>query len=319
MKGSILQLLIFLLLFVSLIVVFCFSGYLLWFDTGYGSGFQGTKDFFRIMPGLALGILPPVVLMAVVFSYLITVKKKVNRFLSSVLILAFSFVIYFGGFYGLIRISSSGNNEGVPVSGPVILEKKINPFDRAYVYADRIGFSYAYDVVTDTGVLTYRKSMDRKDLDSMVLTPGGSPWVSRLNANPYFGGIFRFSGFMEKFAADISMFNREMTALYNSSVYFFIIRIASQILFALSLWSFLKISRWPLMNVFMSLVLVRGVFAVYPLWNSGIIKSGLAFFPDNVLKDNSLSIALIAVSIVIFLIDGVISGLRQSRKDAVHG
>ncbi len=318
MKGSILQLLIFLLLFISLIVVFCFSGYLLWFDTGYGSGFQETKDFFRIMPGLALGILPPAVLMAVVFSYLITVRKKVNRFFSSVLILVFSFIIYFGGFSGLIRISSPGN-ERTKISGPVIHEKKINPFDRVYVYTDRISPSGVHDVVMDTGVLTYRKSMDRKTLDSMVLTPGGSPWESRLNANPYFGEIFRFPGFIEKFYRDISMFNSEMTALYDSSVYFFIIRIASQIIFAISLWSFLKVSRWPLMNVFISLMLVRGVFAVYPLWNSSIIKSGLSFLPDNVFKDNSLSIALVVFSLVIFLIDGVISGLRQSRRDAVHG
>ncbi len=87
-----------------------------------------------------------------------------------------------------------------------------------------------------------------KAVDSLVLISGEDLWDSRLNANPYFEDIFRFPGFLKKFSGDVSLFNRDMMALYNSSVYFFIIRIASQIFFALSLWSFLRISRWPVIN-----------------------------------------------------------------------
>ncbi len=309
MKGSILQLLIFLLLFLSLIIAFCLFGYFHWYDTGYSPGSLNETGFIQIVPLLILRFLPLSVVVSIVLSFFVTLKFKINRLLSFLLIFSSAAALYFFSF--LFFADAAEKAEADLVQNAVIYPGRINPFKGDPLYAGKADGERIYSVVLKKdGELRYRKSMMRKELDAVVL-PGSYP-------NPYYTGLLSVPGFLKSFGADLDRFNLEMKRLAASSELYLLFSIAGQILFAASLWSLLRIPRWPLIAVFLSLILIRAVFAVYSYWNTEIITKALKFISPGIIRENLFSILLILLSLLIFLLDGTVSGVRRFRKDEVQ-
>ena len=309
MKGSILQLLIFLLLFLSLVIAFCMFGYFLWYDTGYFPGSPNEVGFLQVVPSVILRFLPLSVVVSVVLSFFVTLKFKINRLLSFLLIFSCAAAMYFFSF--VFFADAAEKAEADLVQSAVIYSGKINPFKGNPVYAGRLDNAMVYNVIVKKeGELSYKKKIKKKELEALVL-PGS-------DSNPYYAGLLSLPGFLKSFREDLDRFNLEMKRLASASDLYLLFSIASQIIFAVSLWSLLRIPRWPLIAVFVSLVLIRGVFAVYRYWNTEVVTKALKFVSEGIVKENLFSILLILLSLIIFLLDGTVSGVRRFRKDEVQ-
>lgn len=309
MKGSILQFLIFLLLFLSLITAFCLLGYFHWFDTGYHPGSMSTVGFLQVIPAIILRFLPLSIIFSVVLSYFVTLKFRINRFVSFLLILAGAAALYFFGFIGISTMSENAQkrmNQGV-----VFYPGLINPFVKQPLYFEKADDEKIYKaVLKDDEGLVYRDEINRKSLEKDIL-PESSP-------NPYYADLLAPPGFLTVFSRDLDRFNLDLKRLAVKSDYYLLFFIASQLLFAVSLWSLLRIPRWPLIAVILSVILIRALFAVYRYWDAEVLNKILPFVSSAVIKDNAVSLLLLLVSLIIFLLDGIISGIRRSKRGPVQ-
>ncbi len=309
MKGSILQFLIFLLLFISLITGFCLFGYFHWFDTGYHPGGMSSAGFLQVIPAIILRFLPLCILFSVVLSYFVTLKFKINRFVSFLLILAGATALYFFGFIG---ISSMSENAQKRMNHDVVLYPGlINPFVKQPLYFEKADNENIYGaVLKDDEGLVYRNKINRKSLEKDLL-PESDP-------NPYYTDLLAPPGFLKLFSRDLDRFNLDLKRLAVKSDFYLLFFIAGQILFAVSLWSLLRIPRWPLIAVILSFILIRALFAVYRYWNAEILNKILPVVSSDLIKDNAVSLLLLLVSLIIFLLDGIISGIRRSKRGPVQ-
>ena len=309
MKGSILQFLIFLLLFLSLIIAFCLFGYFHWYDTGYSPHSRNGIGFLQIVPSIILRFLPLSVVVSVVMSFFVTLKFRINRLVSFFLIFAGAAALYFFSF--LFFADTAEKAEADLVRSAVIYPGRINPFKGNPLYAGRLNKGMVYNVIVKKGEeLVYEKKVKRKELEALVL-PESDP-------NPYYSALLSLPGFLKSFGEDLDRFNLEMKKLSASSDLYLLFSIVSQIIFAVSLWSLLRIPRWPLVAVFVSLLSIRGVFAVYSYWNTEVSINALKFISEGIIRENLFSILLILLSLIIFLLDGTVSGVRRFSKDEVQ-
>ena len=305
MKGSILQFLIFLLLFLFLIAAFCLFAYFHWFDTGYHPGSMSTAGFLQVLPAIILRFLPLSIVVSVVISFFATLKFRINRFVSFLLILAGATAIYFFGFIGIASIAGTARKS--MSQSVVFYPGRINPFGKQPIYFEKADDDKLYKtVLRDNGGLVYRDEIKRRSLEKVIL--------SNSDPNPYYADLLTPPGFLKLLSRDLDRFNLEIKRLALKSDYYLLFFIASQILFAVSLWSLLRIPRWPLIAVILSLVLIRALFAFYSYWDAEILNKILPFVPSDMVKDNVFPLLLLVVSLVIFLLDGVISGIRRSRR-----
>ena len=148
MKGSIFQLLIFLLLFMVIILGIGVVSYFLWFDTGNFSAFHDPGGFLTLLPRYLFYVLPLSVFGGILFSHFITLNRKAHVVLSWFLVFIVGSGIYFFGFTGLLHL---GLNKSVSQSssGVILYRGKINPFKKGYVYVGDMDTFNAYNVVRE--------------------------------------------------------------------------------------------------------------------------------------------------------------------------
>ncbi len=310
MKGSIFQLLIFLLLFVFIILGISVSAYFLWFDAGFSPLHEESGWFWRLFPSFLFFVLPLSILSSILFSHFITLKRKANSFLSLLLVFAAATGIYFFGFSGLSSLTAS--NSLLERDPDVVLYGgKINPFNNGFVYVGSMDQSNAYDIVRENPSkfpsLSYRDKIRLKVLRSAISSHvKGSDFKRQLAVNPSFSHLFAIPSFLRGFLVHLKQFNGKMNALYRRSLSYFLFSIAAQVFFAVSCWSLLRISRWPLINVFFSLILVRGLFALFSVWDSPVIQEKLAFMGTGIMKENLFSLLLISLGIVLLLFNSLV-------------
>ena len=323
MKGSIFQLFIFFLLFIVIALVVGGSAYLLWYDAGVSPIQSNTDGFFVSLPSFLFYILPFSVLSSCILSLFATLKRKINRFFSGLLILIVGSGIYFFGFSALLHTEvpvsdSSTSYESVFYGG------KINPFLRGFVYVERMDPKYAYNVVRENPAqypsFTFHKKIGISSLKKTVSSKRKISGIEeRLAGNPYFTDVFKVPEFLGSFIGDLQKFNREMEKLYNASRYYFIFAVIVQVLFAVSCWSLLRISRWPLVNAFFSLVLIRGLFAFYGVWDTPVVQGKLSFLGPGMVKDNIVSILLLVFAFLLVFIDSIFMLSKRTSKAPRHG
>ncbi len=236
---------------------------------------------------------------------------KVNRVFSFLLIFSAATAVYFFGFLFISSAAETTNMNNTPAA--VIHRGKINPFPDKSLFIGQLDSGRAYNVVIrETDKLDYMKSIECNELEGLITSDSKNPVI-----NPYYADILTLPGFLADFSRDLDRFNSEILKLHNKSDYYLIFIIISQILFASACWSLLRISRWPLINGFISLILVRGLFAGYTLWDAEKIRGSFSFISSGVISDNIFPILLSSAAVFIFLLDGIISGVRKNRRDAV--
>lgn len=323
MKGSIYQLLIFLLMFVSLSAGLCLTGYFLWFDTGFFPSGTDNSRFVLMIPSFLFYVMPFSVISSIILSLFTTLKRKVNRVLSVLFILAAGTGIYYYGFTGFSSLEMNVlQNKTEPEL--ILYAGKLNPFKSGIIYVGKTDAEKAYNVVievpdTINSSFTYTHSMDLKALKQKIgINSENSKIDRRLAANPYFSGVFSVPGFLENFLYDLRVFSSEMKTLYSRSRLYFLIAVISQVLFAISCWGLLRISRWPLISVFISFFFIRILFAVYTFWDS-IILGNLEFIKNNMLRDNLFSAVLVFFSLLFFMADSILRASDTSSEEVQHG
>ncbi len=309
MKGSIFQLLIFLLLFIVIILGIGVASYFLWFDTGDPSAFHDPGGFLTLLPRYLFYVLPLSVFGGILFSHFITLNRSAHVVLSWFLVFAAGTGIYFFGFTGLLHLEL---DKTVSQSSPgvILYRGKINPFKKGYVYVGDMDASYAYNVVRENPQrfpsFSYKNKIDLKDLKhDLSVNVQGSVFSQRLADNPYFSGIFTPPPFLSSLISDMQAFNVKMRGLYNRSRYFFLLAVAAQVFLAVSCWSLLRISRWPLINALFALVLIRGLFAFFSVWEGGTVQGKLSFIHSSVIIDNLFSLILLVLSVLIILFNSL--------------
>ncbi len=320
MKGSILQLLVFLLLFIASILGIGVSAYLLWFDAEVLPVSGDIGSFLSLLPSFLFYVLPLSVLGSILFSRFVTLKRQANGFLSWLLIFAAGTGIYYFGFSGFIPLGAGRS----AANGPSIVQLyggTINPFPEGYVYVGSMDASAAYSVVREYPrqfpSLRYTKRMSLKDLKRDLSVPvQGTVYEKRLAGNPYYTAVFSMPPFISSLLADMHTFTVKMGNLYTRSRYFLLFAVAAQVFFALSCWSLLKIFPWPLINAFFSLVLIRGIFALFTFWGSDAVQSRLGFIKAGLVKDNLFSLLLLVFAVLLILFNGIVLLSGHSTRGA---
>ncbi len=305
MKGSIFQLLIFLLFFVVIILGIGVSSYFLWFDTGTPSNIHDIDALLVLLPRYLFYVLPLSIFGSILFSHFITLNRKAHVLLSWFLIFTIGVGIYFFGFTGLLHLELN-KPVSQSTSGIILYGGKINPFKKGFVYVGSLDASDAYSIVRENPQqfpsFSYKDKIKLKDLKhELSVNVQGSAFQQRLAGNPYFSGIFTPPPFLTSLISDIQGFNAKMRSLYNRSRYFFLFAVAAQVFLAVTCWSLLRISRWPLINALFSLVLIRGLFAFFSVWESDAVQGKFGFIHSDMVKDNLFSILLLLIAgLIIF-------------------
>jgi len=313
MKGSIFQLLVFLILFIFLSLGVAALLYFYWADTGFFTDSGNSAGFFAILPSFLFRVFPLSLLGSIIFSLFSTLKLKVNRVVSILLILISGSGIYFFGFPLLSHLNAGtfSSREGGIL--PPVRMGKFNPFPGGLLYVGKSDPLSFYNVIIENNSpkgpsFYFEKEMDRDAVYKLFSSGGNKISVSSISS------LFQTPSYFKGFIDGMGKFIEKMEALRRQSRYFFLFAIFSQIFFAIACWSLLRISRWPLVNVFLACGLIIGLFRGYFFWDSPAIQSKLIFISNSVIRDNSFSGILLFCAFLIVFLDSLIILSQKSLK-----
>ncbi len=313
MKGSIFQLLVFLILFIFLSLGIAALLYFYWADAGFFSDSGNSAGFFSILPSFLFRVFPLSLLGSIIFSLFSTLRLKVNRVVSILLIFISGSGIYFFGFPLLSHFNAGTLSSREGGSRPPIRMGKFNPFPGGLLYVEKSDPLSFHNVIIENDSkkgpsFYFEKEMDRDAVYQLFSSGGNKISLSSLSL------LFRPPSYFKGFFDGMGKFIAKMEALRRQSCYFFLFAVFSQIFFTIACWSLLRISRWPLVNVFLACGLITGLFRGYFFWDSPAIQSKLTFISNSVIRDNSFSGILLFCAFLIVFLDSLIILSQKSSK-----
>jgi hypothetical protein len=189
------------------------------------------------------------------------------------------------------RALSGGSVQGILVYDPARAENRLSVYP-------------AGSASTRAGVLTVTTTRPQ-------VTLSGSP-------TPSWTALFAADGFTELFMRDIRTLSTDFEKLRDSSLgEFFAACLALLFLCAASL-ALLRLTRWPLANIMLLVIAVRGYFSLYQLLATIIAPQVAAAVTDPLLVRLFPSAALAGLGVVLVLVDILfIPADRWTAREAV--
>jgi hypothetical protein len=247
----------------------------------------------RLLPALR-NALPVAVLIALVLGLFRTSLKPGSRFVSLVIPLALGFVLLAFGYQALDSLQRR-------LTGPAAAataDARYSP--QRYLTAERFTEAdgvvlYVSELSGDTlkGAVLYEAERGAQRLryeprgaveageGGLGVRFGGA--VRELPAQPVYAPLFRHDPLVRPLIDDVSVLNRELERLFRESRAVFLLFTFAMVFAFYTAGLFFRISRWPLLNVAIALLVLRGyLFLVRLLSGNMVVELEQVFRNPNV-------------------------------------
>ncbi len=233
------------------------------------------------VPPTLVKMLPVSVLLSLVLLLFRIAYKPGSRLLSLLIPLVGAFVLLAVG-YPLLRGLGS-QAEG----GSTARAAELRPTPRLYLSPGVFN--------TLDGKVVYPDALAGQSLSSVLLLEGGSSgerllyfnqgritaservvtlrlpgYVLEADAEPVYAGLFQEDPVLRGFLADVRFLESELDSLYRGSLALFYFSVVALVISFYSLGLFLRLSRWPLLNVVLALLAMRGLLLLIRFLREGV-------------------------------------------------
>jgi len=124
-----------------------------------------------------------------------------------------------------------------------------------------------------------------------------------IKARPVYSFIFQEDSRLSSFFRDIGLLNAELDRQYHNSRIGFLILSFSLLFFCVASSVLMRISRWPLLNFMIGLLILRGIFSLFRFLKTEIILELKKVLVDFPLIDFLPAVIFIFLGLVLLLID----------------
>jgi len=335
MKDSLLLPFIFLLIF--LVVFLLIAGLATlksWGECFSEGGNTLVEAISYNLPGRLLRILPVSVLISLAALFIRILVKPGSRFLSFLLPLGTAFAVLVCGYYFL-------NETSPPHAGTAHAEKRAVKAERFLlpgkfidlgghtVYAESLKNGEAVNLIlmedeksgTENGQKKfnfYSRVEINADAQGITLYPANEKEV-KINARPVYSFIFQEDPRLSSFFRDIGLLNGELDRQYHSSRTGFLILSFSLLFFCVASSALMRISRWPLLNFMIGLLILRGIFSLFRFLKTEIILELKKALVGSPLIDSLPAIIFLFLGLVLLLIDLVFVDYNFWKREIQGG
>jgi len=259
---------------------------------------------YRIFQVIAVSVFATIVLIS--FRIL---KKPPSRFLSFLIILITAYSILVLSVIGVLGVRGKAEIEQRSIYK--LIPEKMNSFKRytvfpiknkggrenSFVILDRNSGEKNKISYIQRGMISWDKSyLVIKDKNKVAR-------VKEKNALPVVAEIFKKGKFVDLFLRDLDYFNEDVLRLYNSSFKTFLILLFSVTFFFTVCGIFMRITRWPLFNIFLSFAVMRGFFSFYHWLQLKVLPETISIFTMPHFSNIFPSIVIGAISLLLVLLD----------------
>ncbi len=319
MKDSLLLPVIFLLIF--LVVFLLIAGLATlksWGECFSEGNITLVEAIFHNLPVRLLQILPVSILISLAALFIRILIKPGSRFLSFLFPLGTAFAVLIFGFYFLNETSHPSSTLPHTEKRAVRAERfllpgKFNDLGVYTVYTESLQDGEAANLILiedkKSGIENEQKEFNfysrveiKADAQGITLYPSNEKEV-KINARPVYSFIFQEEPRLSSLFRDIVLLNAEMDRQYHNSRTGFLILSFSLVFFCVASSVFMRISRWPLLNFIIVLLILRGIFSLFRFLKTEIILELKKVLADSPLIDSLPAMIFLFLGLVFLFID----------------
>lgn len=310
---------LFLFIFVTLfILLFALNVLALW-GSVYSEGREAALQAVEAnIPDLLVRVLPAAVLVALFILLARIAARPHSRLLALVIPLAGAFVLLAFGYQIFQRLGPDG--EGAAASSRRYLVPGVfNTIESKVIYVEQIDERTVSPVVlaedgnADQKLLYFPQGMVLVGEDAVVIRMAG--YTLATDPEPVFGGLFAEDSALRRLFTDLDFLNRELQRTFRRSVPAFYLAVLALVLAFYGSGMFLRLSRWHLLNVVLTLLAMRGFLALFRFMSEGVVAE-----MDKVLSNPQAlqilpELALLLLGGILLLLDLLFVPFRRGEEE----
>ena len=310
---------LFIFIFVTLfILLFALNVLALW-GSVYSEGREAALQAVEAnIPDLLVRVLPAAVLVALFILLARIAARPHSRLLALVIPLAGAFVLLAFGYQIFQRLGPDG--EGAAASSRRYLVPGVfNTIESKVIYVEQIDERTVSPVVlaeegnADQKLLYFPQGMVLVGEDAVVIRMAG--YTLATDPEPVFGGLFAEDSALGRLFTDLDFLNRELQRTFRRSVPAFYLAVLALVLAFYGSGMFLRLSRWHLLNVVLTLLAMRGFLALFRFMSEGVVAE-----MDKVLSNPQAlqilpELALLLLGGILLLLDLLFVPFRRGEEE----
>ena len=289
------------------------------------------------LPVRLLQILPVSILISLTALFIRILVKPGSRFLSFLLPLGTAFAVLIFGYYFLNVMNETSSppagtsHTELPHAGTshragtthtekravkaerFLLPGKFTDLGEYTVYTESLQNGKAANLIIMEDGKSATENEQKKfnfysrvkinaDAQGITLYPSNEKGM-KINARPVYSFIFQEDSRLSSFFRDIGLLNGELDRQYHSSRTGFLILSFSLVFFCVASSVLMRISRWPLLNFMIGLLILRGIFSLFRFLKTEIILELTKVLVDSPLIDFLPAMIFLFLGLVLLLID----------------
>ncbi len=279
--------------------------------------------FLGQLPAASKAVLFSAVVATTLFLIYRIRKRPGLRLLSFLFALASVGALLFFGMAGLDRLSGRGAAREAQAVQPFV-PQRFEVLRSATLYVERVQGTRLFGVAVvrpnADPAITFASEAQFHPKGMTIALPQGSLAVSP--ANPDFGPVFQPPPFLRALLSDMGWATAAVQRAFAASRLDFAIAAGAILLFCMSCMMLARLTRWPLLNALLTLVVFRGVFWVLPILQTPpaaqVERQIAAALHLSAWRASLPSFALILLGVIFILVDLTLLGWRE-RGDRAHG
>ncbi len=291
---------------------------------------EGRAEALRLVearvPNTLVRVLPASVLLSLVLLLFRIAYKPGSRLLSLLIPLGGAFVLLAFG-YPLLRGLGSQAERGAtaqaaelrPTPRLYLSPGVFNTLDSKVVYPDTLaGQNLASVLLLEGGssgkrLLYFNQGRIAASEQTVTLRLPG--YVLEADAEPVYAGLFQEDSVLRRFFADLRFLESELDGLYRGSLALFYFSVVALVISFYSMGLFLRLSRWPLLNVVLALLAMRGLLILIRF-----LREGVAFeLIKNLRNPQALQVlpelALLVIGTLLLFLDLLFLPFRRRNQE----
>lgn len=329
MKDSLLLPVIFLLIFLVVFLLIAGLGTLKGLGERFSEGSITMVEAISYnLPVRLLQILPVSILISLVALFIRILIKPGLRFLSFLLPLGTAFAVLIFGYYFLNETSLHTKKTAVKAER-FLLPGKFTNLGGYTVYAESLQDGEAANLILmedgKSGTENKQKKFNfysrleiNADAQGITLYPLNEKGV-KINVRPFYSFIFQEDPLLNSFSRDIGLLNAELARQYHHNRTGFLILSFSLVFFCVASSVFMRISKWPLLNFMIGLLILRGMFSLFRFLKTEIILELKKVLADSSLIDSLPAMIFLFFGLVLLLIDLVFVDYNFWKREIQSG
>jgi hypothetical protein len=268
-------------------------------------------------------VLPAAVLIALVLVLFPMYRRPGNRFFSFLLPLAAAFAVLVVGWPLLSAMKAPPTP--APTPGRYLLPERIQDAAGSVLYVEsldgaRLRGVVQFDRDSPSVRLRYAPTAD-VELPGPRLEVRGEGLTLTAPARPAYVPLLRHDQglgdrLLDGFLDDFQRLNRELAARYRASRGGFYFSCFALLLSFFAAGLFFRISRWPLANVLLAFLVMRGFLYLFRLLREGIARELGKLLANPALLEYLPEVVLLVVGVILLLVDLLFYPSGRSRREA---